>query len=91
MAEHSYEPPRAQNGQSSGGNTGLAVIVGLLVAAVAVIGWFVFGEQTGNASQSLSITIGGSGGDTGQAVEDAATSIGEAAQAVEGAAEEAAQ
>ena len=63
MADHSNTP-------SSGPNTALALIVGALVALVAVLGWYVIARP----SDDVTITIDGGGSvldDAADAVENA--------------------
>lgn len=61
---------------TSGGNSGLAFVVGALVVVVAVLAWFMFAGADGGRD------------DVNIIIEGAGAAIEGAAQAVEGAAEE---
>jgi hypothetical protein len=56
MAEHTSDQSRTTV-PSGGGNTWLAIIVGILVVVVAVIAWFVFGDASGNANGGIDVNI----------------------------------
>ncbi|MAM61139.1 hypothetical protein [Maritimibacter sp. UBA3975] len=75
MAEHTSDTT-STTVQSDGGNTWLAIIVGILVVVVAIIAWFVFGDASGNANGGIDVSI-----DRGYEPEN---SIGEAVGYFEG-------